>query len=181
MISHLELMNALSVITLILALATVVLAVATWRMASISTKVFELETRPYFAFDNFLFKVFMKPPGGEGEIQKADLRTGIIFRNPGNIPVQYKVKSLRLTFEGKTIDNPEFTNSGGEIYPGDVNFFWYGPIPDVDVSAFPRSGFLEYTVEYSAVPEQGIVTTTRKVQYTIYSFNPPNFDWVYQT
>ena len=117
-------MNALSVITLILALATVVLAVATWRMASISTKAFELETRPYFAFDNFLFKVFMKPPGGEGEIQKADLRTGIIFRNPGKIPVQYKVKSLRLTFEGKTINNPEFTNSGGGDLSWRREFLW---------------------------------------------------------
>ncbi len=166
-------------LTLILAVTTVWLAFATWRMASISKKAFELETQPYFTFRNFLFKVFVQPPGEEGEIEKTDLRTGIIFRNPGKIPVRYEVKSLRLTFEGRTIDNPKFINSGGSIYPEDEEIFWYGTILNVDMSALPGTGFLEYEIEYSAVRKQGTVTTTRKVQYVINSLNPPNFDWIY--
>ena len=35
-------------------------------------------------------------------------------------------------------------------------------------------------VEYSAVPEQGTVTTTKRVKYTFNSLKPPDFDWIYQ-
>ena len=171
----------MAVFTLILAAATVVLAVATWRMASISKKAFELETQPYFTFKNFLFKVFVHPPGEEGETKKADLRIGIIFRNPGKIPIRYKVKSLRVTFEGKTIGDPKFVSNDGSIYPGEEVVFWYGTIQNVDISTFPRGGFLEYEAEYSAVSGQGSETIAKKVQYTINSLNPINFDWVYQT
>lgn len=173
-------MNALSVITAILALATVGLAVATWRMASISAKAFELETRPYFAFKNFLFKVFVEQSDGPEVTRKMHLKAGLVFRNPGKVLIRYEIRSLRVTFGGQTIDNPQFVNRGGQIYPGDEAIFWYGPIHNVDLSVLPRSGFLEYVVKYSTVPEQGPISTEKRIQYTINSIQPFDFDWVYQ-
>ena len=77
------------------------------------------------------------------------------------------------------IDNPRFATSDGQIYPGDETIFWYGTIKNVDMSALPGTGLLEYEVEYSAVPEQATVTTN-KVEYTIYSLNPQLYwDWIY--
>ena len=171
-------MNELSVI--ILAVATVVLAYATWRMASVSKKAFELETQPYFAFKNFLFKVFVDPSDKNDGLEKTHLKIGIIFRNPGKVLIRYEVKSLRLTFGGQTIDNPQFATRGGSIYPEEEALFWYGTIPNVDMSALPRTGSLEYVVEYSDALEQGTVTTTKRVQYTIHSLKPVDFDWIYQ-
>ena len=130
---------ALAILTLLLAVATVCLAVATWRMASITKASFDLESRPYFAFKDFLFKFFLeKPADGSQPPTKGSVRIGLKFRNPGRVLIHYQVKNIRITFSGATVDNPKFELMGGSIYPKDETMFLYGAIPNIDLSAMPN-------------------------------------------
>ncbi len=171
---------ALAILTLILAAATVWLAMATWRMASVTKASFDLEARPYFAFKDFFFKFFLeksadhtKPP------TKGAVRIGLKFRNPGRVLIHYQVKTIRITFSGATIDNPKFESTGGTIYPNDETIFWYGVIQNIDLSTMPKSGVVEYEVDYFAINQNQIYKSTRKIQYTINSINPFDMDWLY--
>ncbi len=171
---------ALVTITLLLAGATVWLAVATWRMASITKASFDLESRPYFAFKDFLFKFHLEKPTQESEPPtKGIVRIGLKFRNPGRVLIHYEVKTIRITFSGATADNPKFESMGATIYPNDETVFWYGAIPNIDLSTMPKTGIVEYEVEYYAIEKKQIFKSSRKIQYTIYSINPFNMDWLY--
>lgn len=171
----------LAILTFTLAAATVWLAVATWRMASVSKASFDLESRAYFAFKDFMFTFFLEQQ--EGDEQKSNnalVRIGIKFRNPGRVLIHYQVKTIRVTFDGRTIDEPKFESLGGVIYPNDDTMFWYGTIRNIDVSSFPKSGIVEYTVEYSSFRKKNqSYESSRKIQYTIHSLDPYRIEWLY--
>lgn len=171
---------ALAILTFLLAAATVWLAVATWRMASISKDSFALESRPYFAFKNFLFKFHLEGPIDQpSSLKKAAVRIGLRFRNPGRVLIRYQVKNIRITFSGATVDNPKFELMGGIIYPDDETMFWYGAIQNVDISAMPKKGIAEYEVEYRSIEKGKVFYSSRKIEYTINSIEPFDMDWLY--
>jgi|GEM_PF-1978221 len=170
----------LSSLTFLLAGATVWLAVATWRMASITKASFDLESRPYFAFKNFMFTFHLeKTADGSTPPAKGYVRIGLIFRNPGRVLIHYKVKSIRITFSGSTVDNPNFKLMGGPIYPNDETIFWYDAIPNIDLSTMPKIGIVEYEIDYYAIEKKQTLKSSRKIQYTIRSIDPYNMDWLY--
>jgi hypothetical protein len=170
----------LAIFTFALAGATVWLAVSTWRMVSITKASFDLESRPYFAFKEFLFKFFLEKPEDKSQSPvKGSVRIGLRFRNPGRVLIHYQVKTIRVTFSGATVDDPKFVSMGGPIYPNDETIFWYGTIPHIDISAMPKTGIVDYEVEYYGVKKKGLFKSSRKIQYTINSFNPPVMEWLY--
>ncbi len=149
-------------------------------MASVSKEAFDLESRAYFVFRNFLFKFYVQKPEDETTPTKGNLRIGLLFGNPGKVLIHYEVKTIRATYAGATIDNPSFKLMKGVIYPNDVTVFWYGTIPNVDISTFPKSGVVEYTVKYYSVPRKGLYKTQRKIEYIINAVQPvADFDWLY--
>jgi hypothetical protein len=171
---------ALAILTLLLAGATVCLAVATWRMALITKASFDLESRPYFAFKDFLFKFFIEKSSDNSQTpSRGAVRIGLKFRNPGRVLIHYQVETIRITFSGATVDNPKFELMGGSIYPNDETIFWYGAIPNIDISAMPKTGIVEYEVDYYAIEKKQTFKSTRKIQYTIDSINPFNMEWLY--
>ena len=107
------------------------------------------------------------------------IRIGLIFRNPGRVLIHYKVKSIRITFSGSTIDDPKFKLMGGAIYPNDETIFWYDAIPNIDLSTMPKTGSVEYEVDYHAIEKKQTFKSSRKIQYTINSIDPYNMDWLY--
>jgi len=170
----------LALFTFVLAVATVWLAFATRWMASVSKEAFDLESRAYFVFRNFLFKFYVEKPEEGKAPTKGHLKIGLLFGNPGKVLINYEVKSIRATYAGATIDNPAFKSRKGVIYPNDGTVFWYGVIPNVDISAFPKSGVVEYTVEYYSVLRKGLHKTHRKIEYIINAVEPvADFDWLY--
>lgn len=170
----------LTILTLLLAVATVCLAVSTWRMTSITKASFDLESRPYFAFKDFLFKFFLKKPAEDSESPiKGSVRIGLKFRNPSRVLIHYQVKNIRITFSGATVDIPKFELMGGYIYPNDETVFWYGAIQNIDLSTLPKTGMAEYKVDYYAIDKKRTFESTRKIQYTIHSIDPFNMDWLY--
>ena len=171
---------ALAILTLLLAGSTVCLAVATWRMASITKASFDLESRPYFAFKDFLFKFFLEKPADDSEPPTMGaVRIGLRFRNPGRVLIHYQVRTIRITFSGSTVDNPKFELMGGTIFPNDETMFWYGTIQKIDLSTMPKTGVVEYDVEYYAIEKKQTFKSIRKIQYTVHSINPFNVDWLY--
>lgn len=171
---------ALAILTLLLAAATVWLAVATWRMASVTKASFDLESRPYFAFKDFLFKFFLEKSTNDTQPPtKGAVRIGLKFKNPGRVLIHYQVKTIRITFSGATVDNPKFELMGGAIYPNDETMFWYGAIQNIDLSTMPKTGIVEYEVDYYAIEKKQTFKSTRKIQYTINSINPFDMDWLY--
>jgi hypothetical protein len=172
--------SALAILTLLLAWATVWLAVATWRMASITKASFDLESRPYFAFKDFLFKFFLEKPADDSlPPTRGAVRIGLKFRNPGRVLIHYQVKNIRITFSGSTVDNPKYELMGGPIYPNDETIFWYSTIQSIDLSTMPKTGIVEYEVDYYAIEKKQTFKSSRKIQYTINSINPFNMDWLY--
>lgn len=171
---------ALAVLTSLLAAATVWLGIATWRMASVSKASFDLETRPYFAFKEFLFKFLLEKPDQESlPPTKGAVRIGLKFRNPGRVLIYYQVKNIRITFSGSTVDDPKFESKDGPIYPNDETIFWYGAIPNIDISKMPKTGIVEYEVEYYALENKQTFKSSRKIHYTINSIKPFDMDWLY--
>lgn len=172
--------TVLAILTFLLAAATVWLAVATWRMASVSKASFDIESRPYFAFKHFLFKFILEEPTEELQHPtKGAVRIGLRFRNPGRVLIHYQVKTIRVTFSGATVDNPKFELMGGPIYPSEETMFWYATIPDIDISVMPKTGVVEYEVEYYAIEEEKTFKSSRKIKYTINSISPLNYEWLY--
>ena len=170
----------LAILTFLLAAATVWLAIATWRMASVSKASFDLETRPYFSFKNFLFKFFLEEPTDNNPSpSKGSVRIGLKFKNPGRVLIHYQVEKIRITFSGATIDNPKFELMGGTIYPNDETLFWYGAIQNIDLSTMPKKGNVEYEIKYYAVEKNHTFKSIRKIEYTINSINPFDMDWLY--
>jgi len=170
----------LAIFTLVLAGSTVWLAIATWRMASVSKKSFDLESRPYFAFKDFHFRFYLEQPEDANQKPtKGSVKIGLIFRNPGKVLIKYKVESIYITFSGVTLDDPTFKSSGGVIYPNDQTVFWYALIPNIDISSLPKTGMVEYEVTYSASNKSRLYKTMRKIQYTLNSVDPYNIDWLY--
>ena len=170
----------LALFTVVLAGATVWLAFATRQMASVSKEAFDLESRAYFVFRNFLFKFYVEKPAEGATPSKGHLKIGLLFANPGKVLINYEVKSIRATYAGTTIDNPSFKSMKGIIHPNDVTVFWYGVIPNVDISAFPKSGVVEYAVEYYSVLRKGLHKSHRKIEYIINAVEPvADFDWLY--
>lgn len=172
---------ALAALNLVLAGATVWLAIVTWRSALVTKASFELDARPYFAFNNFYFIFFLdKPEDDSLPPSRGTVKIGLIFRNPGRVLINYKVKSIRVTLAGLTIDNPKFEIAGGTIYPNDQSIFWYGNIGNVDISKIPLTGVVEYDVSYYAIDGSKHYDSVRKIQYTINSIIPvSSWDWIY--
>jgi len=148
-------------------------------MASITKASFDLESRPYFAFKNIFFKFFLEKPADDSHPPtQGAVRIGLIFRNPGRVLIHYQVKTVRITFSGATVDNPTFELMGGAIYPNDETVFWYGTIQDIDLSTMPKTGIVEYEVDYWVIEKKRAFKSTRKIQYTINSIDPPVMDWL---
>ncbi len=171
----------LAIFTFVLAVATVILAVATWRMATSARDSVALESRPYFAFKELRFKFFMIQPteGDAASPQRANVQVGLVFRNPGRVLIHYEVKAIQVTLNNTGVESPSFESLGSPIYPNEQAEFWYVAIPQVDVSAFPRTGMIEYTVEYRGIPEHTVHTSYRKIRYTIHRLEPHFHDWVF--
>src|SRR5262245_21320566 len=100
--------TTLNVLTAILAVATVWLAVATQLMARSTRRAVELEATPYLSFAEPRV-VIGKMPATVPEVdRRSSVRLGIAFRNPGKVRVQYEVRSLRMTLNSTTLENPTF-------------------------------------------------------------------------
>jgi hypothetical protein len=69
-------------------------------------KAFDLEERPYFAFSDFALCPFVKREQPRHALRESHFRVGLVFRNPGKVPVRYGVTEIRVTFDAQTMDNP---------------------------------------------------------------------------
>ena len=104
---------------------------------------------------------------------------GLLFINPGKVPVSYAIDDLRITFDGRTVDNILLKNQGGMIYPGDKSIFWYGTIPNVDILNLPKKGIAEYKAQYTSSARPQRYKSSRKIEYTLNSLEPYSLDWIY--
>ncbi len=149
-------------------------------MAAGSKEAFDLESRAYLVFKSFIFKFIVEKQSNSTGPTKSHVKIGLVFANPGRVLVSYEIKSIRATYAGATIDNPSFKSMKSMVHPNDTTVFWYGVIPNVDISAFPKSGVVEYTVEYHSILKEGLYRSHRKIEYTINALEPvSDFDWLY--
>ena len=179
MISLLE--QNLAAITLLLAIGTFWMAISTRAAARASKQIFELESRPYLVFNKPMSRIHQKVSGSaeRESVSTKALTLGIEFRNAGRVPFRYSIKRISQTFDGRTVENPNFRTRGGIIYPNDFGAFWFGTLSYEGKPIAPKSGVIEYTVEYEAIDQKRRFTKTEKMKYTITSFDPYNFDWSY--
>jgi archaellum component FlaG (FlaF/FlaG flagellin family) len=169
----------IAIFTLALAIATVWLAIATQKLSRVSAKALELESRPYFAFQDFQFNFYNHVGEDNTRKGKTDLRVALRFKNPSKTLVTFKFKSVHVTFDGRTADNPQFKSLGGTVYPGDATSFWFDVILNVDVSTLPRKGIAQFEVDYFSVDGGKHYSTRRKIEYFINGLDPFSSDWIY--
>lgn len=166
-----------NILTGFLAIATVWLAFATWQMAKSTKAMVNLESQPYLAFKELLFRIFVNED--TDKTIPTQVNVGLVFRNPGRVRVIYHVKTIRVTYSNTTIDNPKFLTTGGEVLPNDQVVFWYGCIPFTGTLSLPVKGVVEFEVEYCALDATKPIHMWRKLEYSILSLDPPHCDWVY--
>lgn len=179
MISLLE--ENLAAITLLLAIGTFWMAISTRAAARASKQIFELESRPYLVFSKPMFRIHQQVAGAteKESVKTKALTLGIEFKNAGRVPLRYSTKSICQTFDGRTVENPTFRTRGGIIYPNDFGVFWFGTLSYEGQLIAPKSGVIEYTVEYEAIDQQRRFLKTENMRYVVTSFEPYNFDWHY--
>lgn len=178
-----ELNEINSLLTLFLAIATMCMAYSTWKLANYTKSTLKLQTESYLVFRRLKFKFYVDEPLKEGEAPKtAHLKLGVVFDNTGATPIDYNVNQISATFNGSTIEDPKYNNMGGCVYPKDELVFWYGVIPNVDVSRIPASGVLEFNLTYKSSGSNKTEfqkTISRKLRYEVSSIDPVlDYDWV---
>jgi hypothetical protein len=168
----------LNILTGLLAVATVWLAVATHLMARATKRAVELEATPYLSFAEPRVVVGRTPSTVPEAERKSSIRLGIALRNPGKIRVQYQVRTLRMTFNSLTVENPVFNTTGSYVFPGETSVYWYGTLQVAGDVKPPNYGTAEFEVAYWAANERDKATLSQSVTYSLLSFEPPYLEWV---
>ena len=169
----------LGTITLALTFATVWMAVSTRNAAIASKQILALEVRPFLVFSKPVFRIYFKVSREQNAIESRAVRIGVEFRNPSRVPVKYEVKSLRITMDGRTVENPKFDTHGSIVYPSEHAIFWYGEIPLTDDPKPPIRGVIEYQLEYLSTDHLGRYKKSQRMSYELNSFEPYNCDWTF--
>jgi hypothetical protein len=169
----------LGTITLALTIATVWMAISTRNAALASKQIFALEARPFLVFSKPVFRIYIKISRESKAVDSRTVKLGLEFRNPSRVPVTYEVKSLRMTMDGRTVENPHFNTHGSIVYPNEHAIFWYGEIPVTDDPTPPIRGVIEYQLEYLSTDHLGRYKKSQKMNYELTSFDPYSCDWSY--
>ena len=170
----------LGLVTILLAIATFWLAISTRKAANASKNMFELESRPYLVFSKPIFRLYIKTSDKKtNQIKSQTLKLGVEFKNPSKVPVKYQIKSMKFTFDSRTVEEPKYMTDGGLIYPNDYGFFWFGGFSFNDELSPTKSGIIEYELEYSSTDFHKKYFKKEKMRYILNSLDPYNCDWSY--
>lgn len=168
-----------NMLTALLGVATVWLAVATQVMAKAAKQSIELETIPYLTFQQpRITVVHVKESSPDQGGERSIVRLGIEFRNPGKVRISYRVKSLRMTLNTRTVEYPEFKNNGGFCYPGDIAVFWYGAIEFPGGLPVPAHGTAYFEVDYWSTNQVKPNRLVQGIEYNFMSQDPPYVEWI---
>lgn len=177
--SDLTAQDVTNILTALLGVATVWLAVATQIMAKSAKQSIELETIPYFTFQQTRMTVaHVKGSAPDPNYERSIVRLGIEFRNPSKVRISYRVKSLRMTLNTRTVEHPEFKNDGGFCYPGDTTAFWYGAIEFPGGLQVPAHGTADFEVEYWSTNQKKPNRLVQRIEYNLMSEDPPYVEWL---
>lgn len=161
------------------AVATIATAVTAWmavetrRMAVAASAALELERAPILGFRDLRVEIGARQAnegetGSPPQMEAVSVRVGVELYNAGRVPVRYRMRSIRLTFGGRTTDAATFLSRGGRILPAASIVFWHPSMTlDPPISAFPSTGRVQFEFEYSdesGLKPQLIVET---VEYTV--------------
>lgn len=129
------------------AIATLWLAWTTQRVAKATRNAVELQTRPLLSletveltFPNIKNLAVSHPVPG--------IRIGVVLKNPGHVPVDYRLKQASLSFNGSDLPFVGVNSMSGRVFPGQVTTYYY-PASAIPASPTPGSeGLFSLVVEY---------------------------------
>lgn len=164
-----------NVLTLCLGIATVWLAFETRRMASATREAVELQSRPYMAFAGLDYTIGKARNLAAGRDDDA-VRIGLRLSNPGQVLIQYEVEELIVTFEGRTVENPQFDGRRGFIHPKTEAVFRF---PWIFLQSPPRpgqGGEVKFKVNYWASLYR-IGNATADMRYSLQGEKLSRIEW----
>jgi hypothetical protein len=146
------------------------MAVETRRMAITANKSLEIERAPILGLRDV--KVELSADAAAPTAAKA-VRVGVELFNAGRVPLSYRMKSISVTFGGRPTDTGTFLSRGGLVLPGSSTVFWYPRIPlDPAVEAFPVTGRVKFTFEYTDVSGSYSQALASTVEYSVSGATP---------
>lgn len=157
--------------TLLADLLTLGTAVYTYSMARLMRNTYIDERHPFVGFEGIQLETVVSP-----DKKISSVTVGLMLRNYGKSVLKYYIKTIHVTVNERTLDEPQFLNSGGYIYPTMVRNFYFPPIPGVDIKDGIR-GIIEFTVEYYAKHDKKHKQFSQKLQY--FSLAPGHIRYIF--
>lgn len=130
--------------TIVLVFITGYYAVVTHRILKYQKDITTLELRPFLKMETLLCNLVCKRETQEVEA----VQLGIKFKNTSRVMLKYCITIISASIEDAIIDNPQFINYGGYVYPDQTVDFTY-PLIQVAHHRKPHlDAKIEYEVEY---------------------------------
>jgi predicted RNA-binding protein YlqC (UPF0109 family) len=161
---------------IISAVATVVtawMAVETRRMAVVASEALNLERAAILGLRDLKVEVVANTPasgdvGAIGSVGIQSVRVAVELFNAGRVPVRYKMRSFKVTLEGRATDTGQFVSRGGRVLPGSSTFFWHPSVQlNPPVTTFPAKGRVQFEFEYSGEGASKMNTIVDTIEYTL--------------
>ena len=143
-------------------------------MAIAASAALELDRAPVLGFRDLKVEVGARPTSaGEPPSEAASVRVGTELYNAGRVPLRYRMRSMRLTFGGRTTDATSFLSRGGRILPGSSIVFWHSSLAlEPPISTWPTTGRVQFEFEYSDEFGSKVQTNADTVEYTVSGVAP---------
>jgi hypothetical protein len=100
-------------------------------------------------------------------------RVNLMFENLSKRLLRFKVRTLGLEYGGNT-NTIEIPESAGTHIHGEQRMTYGVDVSGIQTIHFPFVLTVSFDVHYDNVPPLSVRGTSRKVQYTVYSFRPVN-------
>jgi hypothetical protein len=153
---------------IVAAAVTAWMAIETRRMATATKRSVDLEYLPILGIRDVRVGVAstdeVQIDATRSEPTAIDAVTvAIELYNAGRVGLTYRMKSMRVTFAGRTTDAPQYLSRGGTVLPGSSTFFWHPPLPlSPPVNTFPAKGriYCEFEYKHDASAPPGMLSAT---------------------
>ena len=157
-----------SITTVVLVCVTLYYAIINHFIMKFQNKIYELEKRPFFAFDDVIIQIYKSID--QTDLNKSGVQLGIRFKNVGKTIIKYNVEKIICSIDNKTLHMPNLINKGCFIYPGQTNDYLYDTFWGIKIDDPVINGLVEYEITYTS---DGIkkYKTYRKLSVQVYTID----------
>jgi len=162
------------------------MAVETRRMAAATKRSVDLEYLPILGIRDVRI-VVATTNVVQIDAQRSEptavsaVTVAIELHNAGRVVLNYRMRSMRVTFADRTTDTQQYLSRGGTVLPASSTFFWHPMLAlDPPISTFPAKGRVHCEFEYWHDPKDKHAVLCAELEYVVGGCTPGSTTtWVF--